>query len=278
MIVSAWHGHRDDADLPRAVRRVWAEKFGARRGRPAAQSNVDVAILDVTGDVVCWFDSLEHVGGRLELRRDRVEEYWLRRLGEARSALGLPAAAKADTPLRLPQLDRRESGVRIFAWLEDPGMPAYAAPTVEVVAMTEADWAPLAAPAKAVVLDAAVALPWLRQVYPPGVMERTDQQTKYPFTIARAEGELTLAPAGTKDGVTFSLLTGKVTLVDTGGDEFSFRGDLTVVLTHEPGGAAPTSLRGLFEGTYPRTAGPRGRREFPMRAVFESLPMPANRR
>lgn len=281
MIVSAWHGHRDDADVPRAVQKVWAEKFAPRRGGGmgggagrGAQSNVDVAILDAAGSLTRWFDSLEHVDGRLELRADRVEKHWTRELGDARAALGLPAAAKAAGGIRLPQLDHGESGVRVFAWLEDPRMPAYAAPTVEVVAMTDADWASLIAPSKPTTVDAAVALPWLRQVYPPGVMERTDQKTKYPFTIARAEGELMLAPAGAKDGVAFSLLTGKVTLVDTGGDGFSFDGNLTVLLTHQDGRATPTSLRGVFEGTYPRTAGPRGRREFPMRAVFESLPAP----
>lgn len=274
MIVSAWHGHRDDADLPSAVRKVWAEKFAPGRGR-GAQSNVDVAILDASGDVLRWFDSLEHVGGRLELRADRVEAHWKRHLGEARAALELPATVEAGMTVRLPASLPGASGVRVFAWLEDPRMPAYAAPTVEVVAMTDADWAPLAAPTKESKLAAAVALAWLKQVYPPGVMERTDQQTKYPFTIARAEGELTLAPAGTRDGVTFSLLTGRVTLFDTGGDGFSFRGDLTVVLEHEVERTTPTSLRGVFEGTYPRAAGPRGRREFPMRAVFESLPAAA---
>ena len=119
-------------------------------------------------------------------------------------------------------------------------------------------------------------MPWLQHVYPAGVMERTDQRTKYPFTIARVEGELTLEPAGTKDGETFAVLTGKVTLFDTGGDGFCFRGDVTAVLTWSEGREAPASLRGVFEGTYPRT-GPHGRREFPMRAVFESLAAPATK-
>lgn len=276
MILTAWHGHRNDADLPTAVRQVWAEKFAPGHAK-GAQSNVDVAILDTSGKTVRWFDSLEHVGGRLELRADRVERHWVRELGEARAALDLPAATLEAMKVRLPGLSQGESGVRIFAWLEDPGMPAYAAPIVEVAAMTEADWGVLEAPAKATRVGAAVCLPWLKQVYPPGVMERTDQRTKYPFTIARVEGELTHAPAGTKGDEAFSLLTGKVTLIDTGGDGFSFAGELTVVLTHRPGSSAPSSLRGVFEGTYPRTAGPRGRREFPMRAVFESLPAGATK-
>ncbi len=268
--MSAWHGHRDD-DLPPQVREVWAEKFAAAH-RKGGQSNVDVAILAPDGKVVRWFDALEHTGGRMELRADRVERYWVAQLAKARSALEMTDAPAPATAVALPALPGSGPGVRVFAWLEDPGMPAYAAPTVEAVRLTAKDLVALRRPAKAIAVDAAVALPWLAQVYPPGVMERTDQRTKYPFTIERVEGELTLAPAGSQDGVSFTLLTGEVTLFDTGGDGFSFSGRLSVVLTHATSGSAPTSLRGVFEGTYPRSAGPRGRREFPMRAVFESLP------
>jgi len=268
-ILTAWHGHRDDSDLPPQVREVWAEKFAPRRARGGGQSNVDVAILDASGKVVRWFDSLEHTAGRMELRGDRVEQYWMRMLSEARTALELPAATATGTTVRLPVL-QQGAGVRVFAWLEDPGMPAYAAPTVEIVPTKDEDWRVFTAPENATKIDAAAAMPWLQHVYPAGVMERTDQRTKYPFTIARVEGELGLEPAGTKDGETFALLTGKVTLFDTGGDGFCFRGDLTAVLTWRNGGAVPASLRGVFEGTYPRT-GPQGRRELPMRAAFESL-------
>ncbi len=271
IVVTAWHGHRNDAELPRQVKEVWAEKFAPGQAK-GGQSNVDVAMLDAAGNVVRWFDSLEHSGGRMELRGDRVEAYWERMLSAARSELKLPAAVATASKLRLPEGQPGQSGVRVFAWLEDPGMPAYAAPIVEVVAMADQDWAAFVMPEKSRQVDAAAALPWLRQVYPPGVMERTNQQTKFPFTIARAEGELVFEPAGTKNGETFALLSGKVTLFDTGADGFCFVGDLTVVLTWKTGHVTPASMRGVFAGTYPRTAGPNGRREFPMRAVFESLP------
>jgi hypothetical protein len=40
-IVTSWHGHRDDADIPAPVRRVWGEKFDPRRrARPSMHSNV----------------------------------------------------------------------------------------------------------------------------------------------------------------------------------------------------------------------------------------------
>ena len=90
-ILTAWHGHRNDADLPSQVREVWAQKFAPRQTQ-TGQSNVDVAILDASGKVVRWFDSLEHTGGRMELRGDRVEQYWKRMLAESRKALEMPAA------------------------------------------------------------------------------------------------------------------------------------------------------------------------------------------
>ena len=61
-IVTSWHGHRDDPDIPEAVRRVWQKKFAAgHKPRPGKrqnvasagppeqrqrQSNVDIVILD----------------------------------------------------------------------------------------------------------------------------------------------------------------------------------------------------------------------------------------
>jgi hypothetical protein len=270
-ILTAWHGHRDDADIPAAVRDVWKEKFGP--GHPkGSQSNVDVAILDAGGRVVTWFDSLDHSGGRIEMRADRVEAYWLRRMGEAREALKMPPPPKQAARVELPSLERGRTGVRVFAWLEDPGMPAYAAPTVEVVALEDADWDAVRRPEKAVKIGAKTIEKWLKPVYPPGVMERTNPTTKFPFTIARAEGELSFAPAGKAGDVSFALLSGEVTLFDTGGDGFSFKGELTVALAYRTGESRPSKVCGVFDGKYPRTLGANGKREFPMRGAIEILP------
>ena len=75
-IVTSWHGHRDDPDLPEAVQTVWQQKFATgHKPRPRSlptkpfaprspeehrprQSNVDIAILDSDGNVVRWFERL----------------------------------------------------------------------------------------------------------------------------------------------------------------------------------------------------------------------------
>ena len=77
-IVTSWHGHRDDPEIPEAVRRVWQQKYAAghkprprkRQNVPSGgpqeqrqrQSNVDIVILDAEGNLVHWFDTARQTG------------------------------------------------------------------------------------------------------------------------------------------------------------------------------------------------------------------------
>ncbi|KAF0244863.1 MAG: hypothetical protein FD180_2165 [Planctomycetota bacterium] len=269
-VVVSWHGHRDDANLPAVVQEVWSAKFkpGAGNGQ---QSNVDACVMDAGGKIVRKWDAMAKGPGP----RDRgnpgdsaTAVRWRENLAEARKALGL-GEPEAPRPVKLPGLpEGAASGIRVFTRLDDRGMPAYYAPVVELVPMASEDWALLALPAKPAKLDASAFLPWLSKMFPGGVMERTDQQTKQVYDVTGAKGELVLEPAGANGETKFALLHGKVTLTDSGGGEFSYSGELRVVVEYRGGKVA--GLKGIFEGTYPRK-GPQGSggMVFDLTGVFE---------
>ena len=65
----------------------------------------------------------------------------------------------------------------------------------------------------------------------------------------------------------------RVRLTNEGADAFSYTGKLSIVITYRPDQSAPHSLRGVFDGIYPRFDGRHDRtRRLPLRATFDSLP------
>lgn len=268
--MASWHGHRDDEDIPPVVQEVWAAKFKPGAGQA---SNVDACVLDPEGRLVRRWDAMAPRDGRgrgEDLRGDPIPRHWKENLAEARKALGLGDPGKP-REVSLPALaEGLRSGIRVFTRLRDPGMPAYAAPVVELVPMGEEDWALLARPEKGASLEASALLPWLSAMYPGGVMERTDPDTKFAYRVTGAKGTLALEPAGEKDGAAFAFLHGRVTLTDSGGGDFSYSGELRVVIEYRDRKAA--SLKGVFEGRYPRQ-GPKGKGgfEFDLTGIFESV-------
>ena len=284
-IVTSWHGHRDDPDLPEAVQTVWQEKFAAgHKPRPRQlqtnfeprspqehrqrQSNVDIAILDPDGNVVHWFDGFQHPGRGPQT----LASYTAGEIQFATSELGLTARRRrALRPVELPDLDGAPA-VRILCTLEDDRMLAYSAPTVEVVPIADAERELLAWSSKARTVDAAGLKNWLSQVYPPGVMERTNPQTKEAYAIESVEGTLTLTPAGTRGKHRFMMLAGTIGLTDEGEDYFSYDGELEMLLAYPQESREFSGLRGTFEGIYPRYDRMHNQqRNIPLRAAFESI-------
>ncbi len=270
----SWHGHRDDPKLPKPVREVWRRKFGNRRDKNR-QSNVDLAVLDSKGELVHWFDGFRRVeprgfgGGQ---KRESLASYTERELQIALLGLDPAEIREEKHPLVLPGLD--EPGIRVFVQLLDDRMRAYRAPVVEAVALAKADWKVLEYPRKKRTVDAADLEKWLSQVYPPGVMERTSQQTKKVYQISKVEGSLTLEPAGSSGKTRYAILSGQVKLTDEGPDDFSYEGQLEIVLTYGSSQARVVSLKGIFDGIYPRYSRVQERvRKIPLRAAFESLPL-----
>lgn len=293
-IVTSWHGHRFDPDVPDVVQAVWRSKFRPSPDGPR-QSNVDLAVLDSSGRLVHHFDGFARPridgprvnpgqGGRFRPQRpEGLAEYTARQV--QRSVRRLPRTdrrrvrgswQRAD--LRLPDLKSTDStgslpGIRVFVRLMDDRMKAYQAPVVEVVPLSADDWQVLAYPLRTREVDARKLSKWLTQIYPSGVMERTDPRTKKVYKIKSTEGTLTLSPAGSDQRLRYAVLEGEVELTDQGSDGFSYRGKLQVVLSYRVGETQARSLRGVFDGIYPRTDRRRGRtRRLPLRVAIESLP------
>ena len=273
-IAASWHGHRDDPRLPKPVQEVWRRKFSNRRAKNR-QSNVDLAVLDSSGKLIHWFDGFrpsEAVGFRGPQKRESLGDYTARELQIALLGIDLAEIREKKHPLVLPDLD--EPGIRVFVRLLDDRMRAYRAPVVEAVALEKADWNVLEYPRKKRDVDAGDLKKWLSQVYPPGVMERTSQQTKKVYQISKVEGDLTLAPAGSNGKTRYALLSGQVKLTDEGPGDFSYEGKLEIVLTYGRTQSKVLSLKGVFDGIYPRHSRAQERvRKIPLRAAFESLPV-----
>ncbi|HIF32802.1 MAG TPA: hypothetical protein EYG57_07240 [Planctomycetes bacterium] len=269
-IVTSWHGHRNDSEIPAPVRIVWREKFAPQQqGRGPQrnqQSNVDLAVLNSKGQVVHWFDGMRHGP-----TREPLAQYTARELQRAARFLKVDDWPPRNRPVELPELDRSR-GIRVFVSLQDNRMTAYQAPVVEVVPLAEQDWKLLDYPVKNRTVDASNLKTWLSEVYPPGVMERTDPRTKMAYKIDKIEGKLGLAAAGSNKDQRYAVLSGSVRFTDEGGDDFSYGGKLEVVLSYELDSVKVKTLRGVFEGIYPRVDRKQNRtRRLPLQAVFESL-------
>ena len=273
-VVTSWFGHRNDEDIPAVVREVWAQKF--RRGRsqqPTRQSNVDFALLDARGKLVHWFDAVgsTRYGRPNDLITNTLKQI---RLGASRivslRGSSLPRTANV---LKLPDAAPGKTGLRVFVRLDDRRMPAYRLPVVEFVNLSARDWQSLEWPATPRTVDASVLKKWLAEVYPPGVMERVDRTTKRVFPITSISGSLTLTPAVPDAKARYAVASGRVRLGDSGGDGFSFEGDLDLVITYARDNPAVQTVRGVFRGSYPRRDRIRQTtRHIPLEAVFETRP------
>ena len=275
-IVTSWHGHRHDSDLPSVVARVWREKFSPRRkpeAFPSRQSNVDWAILNSEGQLVDWFDSMPSQGrGPRNLAAHATSE-----LHKSITRLNLPRLSDPPRrPVRLPDLDKSR-GLRVIVTLQDKRMTAYRAPLVEVVHLNDDDWAPLNYSHRSKTVDASQLSKWLSQVYPPGVMERTNPRTKRVYRIQTVTGDLAYSPAGSNREFRYAVLTGRVRLTDEGPDRFSYAGRIDLALTYPRTKDRVASIRGTFAGIYPRFDRKRQQiRHIPLEAVFESRPPEGN--
>ena len=174
--------------------------------------------------------------------------------------------------MKLPDLGG-EPGIRLLVSLRDERMPAYRAPVVEVVPMAKTDWKPLVWPDKERVVPAATLKSWLAQIFPPGVLERTNPVTKVVYAIKAVEGKLKLSPLKSEGEDRQAILSGVVRLIDEGPGEFSYQGILEVVLTYGKGETSPQTLCGYFDGLYPRSDRMhRDIRWLPLQAAIESIP------
>jgi len=219
--------------------------------------------------VVHWFDAFQHPGRGPGAKT--LAAYTAGEIQFATSQLALTSRPRRARPVVLPDLAGAPA-VRILCTLEDDRMRAYSAPTVEVVPITGAERELLAWSSKARTVNAAQLKSWLAQIYPPGVMERTNPQTKEAYRIESVAGALTLTPAGTRGKHRLMILAGTITLTDEGDDYFSYDGALEILLAYPEGSDSFSGLRGTFEGIYPRFDRMHNQqRNLPLRAALESI-------
>jgi len=228
-----------------------------------------MVLLRSNGEVVHWFDAFQHPG--LD-RRETLAQYTVRELQQGSRLLGLPQASDPVSKIQLPDLGKSR-GMRVFVRLKDSRMKAYQIPVVEAVKLQAEDWLPLKWSDQECLVDAGSLKKWLRQLYPPGIMERTDPQTKEIFKINGVEGILSLVPAGSDGRQRYAVLSGVIQLRDEGSDGFNYDGQIELVLTYTMDKPEVLSVRGVFEGTYPRFDRIHNRSyAIPLEAAFESLP------
>ena len=230
---------------------------------------MDLALLDSKGRVVHSFDAAhnEEYG-----RRGAIEQHSARQLQYAAPLLGLSNRLGQLRPLKLPTLDGLR-GIRVLVSLGDERMRAYQAPVVEVVPLNDADWEHLAWPEKDRIVPAAALKPWLSQIYPPGVMERTDPQTKFVYTVKSTTGDLKLTATSPANGKRRAILSGVVRITDEGPGDFGYQGVVGAVITYPKGVSKARSIRGYFDGLYPRSDRlHRDTRWLSLQAAFESIP------
>ncbi len=246
--------------MPEVVSREMPKQM---RGR--GESNVFYMVLDPRGKLVRSFDAFQR---RMPGQRARKTSF-LREFQECARTLGLPASSGPSRPVALPEFAEGTTGVRILVKLHGEGMHNYRVPVVEQVPWSRSLRRTLRHPKRAKTLEAQALLEWLGQIYPPGIMERTNQRTKHVNTIERAEGQLSLTPLGVEEGRQRAVLSGPVRLYDSGGDGFSYEGELLVALTYGEDGL-PEQIRGAFDGIYPRQGRNRATRMVRLTAALEA--------
>ena len=84
---------------------------------------------------------------------------------------------------------------------------------------------------------------------------------------------MSLVPAGSDGRQRYAVLSGVIQFADEGADGFNYNGQIELVLTYTMEKPEVQSVRGVFEGTYPRFDRIHNRSyAFPLEAAFESLP------
>lgn len=231
--------------------------------------NVFMFALDSQGSVIHEFHGLP-AGARAVVPGRSNHEVEIRKAREKLKVEDLQPR-QAEGPLKgLPDLAATPSalpaGVRMFIRQDDPSNTVFSKmPIVEVVAMTEDEWKPLAYSAIGKEIDADVLKSWLVWFYPAAIRAADEQKRFQKFS-----GTLMLEPAGSDEKFRHALLRGKVRLSKGNDAESSFEGELEAVLTYRLQTDAVHSVRGVVYGTYLYRT--RGTNPQKLRVAIESRP------
>ena len=224
-IVAFW-GQANNEAIPQDIQPLY-DASGRRGG-----SNVRCFVLDHQGKLLHWFNGFP--GNNPNPMRYSTDEYATYFADEiSRAAVPLKAKVRA-SELKLPDV---KNGVRLFIQLPEQ-RGSYRAPVVEVVE-NKAEWETLRYPKRARELNAQELSRWLGLCYPAGVNEQLE-----PYDLF--QGTLSLEPAGKSHAI----LSGKIRLGLSDGEDFPFEGTLEALLTYKRNKVS--SLRGVISGLYRR--------------------------
>jgi hypothetical protein len=149
-------------------------------------------------------------------------------------------------------------------------MRAYQAPVVEVLRFGKIARSALEYPETRRQIPADILGAMLSQIYPPGIMERTDPDTKHVYDIDAIDGTLTLEPIQSSGKMRYAILKGNIRLHDSGRDDFSYTGSVECLVGYDLETPSFKFLRGTFDGIYPRQARNGGIRDIQLVAAFET--------
>lgn len=252
-IVTSWYvSNADFGEMPAELLRLQREA-GLRH-----ENNIGCFVLDEKARLVRGFHPWPGpTPNSLGFDKDRMGRHLRAEIEKATQGMKLPEVKKEDRPIKLPDVER---GVRIYLKLESR-TASWRTPVVETVPAKAVDAQLLAWPREERGVPAEKLKAWLDPIFPPGIMDQG------PGTYARIGGTLTLKPAGPRA----ALLAGDVELVMGDREATTIRGRLEAAFTYEAD--ALKSLRGVFEGNYPRRDRMRGGvHDIRMTAAIESRP------
>ena len=261
-IVTSWTG-RSTRTAPAEVRAVYDQ---VRKRMP---SNIVLFVLDSDARVVDAFVPFPEGNIRsLGFNSSRMGTYVRDKIASAIDGMDLPRVKRSEEEVHPPDIDDLgyKEGLRIFLSLESRLKGNYKMPTVEVVPLTKGEKKALAYSKKSKSVDAVDLKGWLEQIYPPAIMERTGY-------IKSISGMLTLTPAGSKGNRRFALLEGEVQFLFDDAKGTRYKGDLSLVLSYPKDSSNFMTVRGVFEGVYPKSDRMQKRTmDIRMTAALESRP------
>jgi hypothetical protein len=235
--VTSWTG-RSTRDAPSEVKAVY------RQLKEKYRFNIVLFLLDSDGKLVDSFLPVPNKEGRQIGTQILRSGSWLRkRIATALKKVKVDPKASAEEKVNAPDVDDLglEEGIRLTILFDPERGINYRMPTVEVVPFTPGEKKSLSRPDSSREVDASELGNWFKQIYPPGIMEKTGY-------VKKVTGALTLSPAGKSNAI----LKGSVTFFFDDRSSTTYKGGIELVVSYGKD-RSPSSVKGLLNGMYPKS-------------------------
>jgi hypothetical protein len=215
-----------------------------RQLREQYRFNIVLFLLDSDGKLVDSFLPVPNKEGRQIGSQILRSGSWLRdRIATALKKVKVDPEASAEAKVNAPDVDDfgLEEGIRLTTLFDPERGINYRMPTVEVVPFTSEEKKVLSRSNAPKEVEASDLGNWFRQIYPPGIMEKTGY-------VKKVSGALTLTPAGKANAV----LKGTVTFFFDDRSSTTYEGTVELVVSYGKD-RSPSSVKGLWNGMYPKS-------------------------